>query len=174
MSIKKLANNSRCGGKMGDNIFRSSSSNGEDCNEIVMKDILTFTDKSYSKSSDNIDNKNESVLVKSSVTEESMDCNKYKKSFLRGYGLNINENIIVENLCKKKNHECEICLRNFSQKDNLKLNQAIHSGGEPHEYEISKEKFYNKTNLKVHQTIHPGDKPHECEICNKNSLVRAI
>jgi GTPase Era involved in 16S rRNA processing len=78
---QKLANNRRrFGSEISLSAFKYSSSNDEDCNEIMTKDILTSTNKSYCKSSDNIDDKNESAHVASSIREESMDCNNTRKA----------------------------------------------------------------------------------------------
>ena len=67
----------------------------------------------------------------------------------------------------KRDFQCEVCDKQFSHKDDLKLHMLIHTKVKPHECHICKKKFTQKGNLVQHFRIHLGEKPFGCSECEK-------
>jgi len=61
-----------------------------------------------------------------------------------------------------KNHknikifQCEICNKNYSNKNNLKNHLSIHTGNKPHKCNICQKSFRLKRTLTEHILIHTG------------------
>ena len=65
----------------------------------------------------------------------------------------------------KKEFQCEVCEKKFSQKFNLKQHMLIHSKVKALKCDIFKKKFTHKSNLVQHFRIHLGEKPYGCAKC---------
>jgi len=64
-------------------------------------------------------------------------------------------------------HQCEICLRVFNHKYNLKRHQRTHTGEKPYACTICDKRFTWHTDLKNHAAVHIKEKNFKCETCNK-------
>ena len=65
----------------------------------------------------------------------------------------------------KKDFKCELCLKEFSQKTNLKRHMLTHTENNEHHCNISNKKFSQKTSLARHYRIHAGEKLFGCGKC---------
>ena len=67
----------------------------------------------------------------------------------------------------KKDFQCKVCERKFSEKASLKRHMLTHTKAKPHECDICKKKFSMKCNLVRHFRIHLGEQPYGCADCEK-------
>ncbi|XP_058824829.1 zinc finger protein 665-like [Topomyia yanbarensis] len=65
---------------------------------------------------------------------------------------------------------CEICGKVFPRRDYLISHKLIHSSERPHKCEVCGKTFTLKRRLQHHATIHTGERPHKCEICGKTFI----
>ncbi|XP_063911191.1 zinc finger protein 22-like [Zophobas morio] len=62
---------------------------------------------------------------------------------------------------------CEICGKEFSSKDNLRLHMRIHTNSRPFVCFMCGKSFRRQVVLRDHERIHTGEKPYQCDVCGK-------
>ena len=67
----------------------------------------------------------------------------------------------------KKDFQCEVCEKKFSQKGTLQCHMLTHTKVKAHECDICKNKFSMRSNLVQHFRIHLGEQPYGCAKCEK-------
>ncbi|GBM13828.1 Zinc finger protein 287 [Araneus ventricosus] len=80
---------------------------------------------------------------------------------------------------KEKRFVCEVCGKDFSTKDILKVHHRTHTGEKPFACPRCVKKFGQKCHLEVHLRTHTGEKAFACQICGKgfaqtNNLARHL
>ncbi|KAL7304314.1 hypothetical protein TKK_0003114 [Trichogramma kaykai] len=73
-------------------------------------------------------------------------------------------------------NECDIFLKSFGRKANLKTHiYTLHNQNKPYQCEICRKSFGKKSTLKTHiHAVHKQSKPFECEICHKSFGYRNV
>ena len=67
----------------------------------------------------------------------------------------------------KKDFQCEVCEKKFSQKAHLQSHMLTHTKVKAHECDICYKKFSRKDTLDFHfRIIHFGEKPYGCKECD--------
>ncbi|KAL7985577.1 hypothetical protein Chor_004147 [Crotalus horridus] len=64
-----------------------------------------------------------------------------------------------------KPHKCEVCGKNFSRKDKLKMHMRSHSGVKPYKCKHCDYAAAESSSLNKHQRIHSDERPFKCQIC---------
>ncbi|MBN3308868.1 ZMYM4 protein, partial [Amia calva] len=67
----------------------------------------------------------------------------------------------------KRHHPSSQCGKRFTQAQNIKVHQRIHTGERPYCCTQCGKRFTQAQNLKVHQRIHTGERPYCCTQCGK-------
>ena len=68
---------------------------------------------------------------------------------------------------KRRNKQCDVCKKMFSQASHLNAHKLIHNGLKPHKCNVCQKSFTQICNLKTHQLTHSKVKSHQCDICQK-------
>ncbi|MCP3665703.1 MAG: C2H2-type zinc finger protein, partial [Gammaproteobacteria bacterium] len=62
----------------------------------------------------------------------------------------------------------EICARNFTRSDNLKIHQQVHNGLRPFSCKACSKSFKQSDDLNRHILVHTSERPFNCEVCSKS------
>ena len=76
----------------------------------------------------------------------------------------------VEANQRKKQFQCDVCLKNLSTKFGLKIHKRTHTGEKPYSCELYGKRFAQSSNLNIHKGIHSEEKPYGCDLCEKRYL----
>lgn len=66
-----------------------------------------------------------------------------------------------------KHHLCDICGKDFTGKDLLRLHYKMHTGVKQYKCSYCTKAFVKRQYLVMHERIHSGEKPFACEYCGK-------
>lgn len=66
-----------------------------------------------------------------------------------------------------RHHLCDICGRDFSSKDLLRVHYKMHTGIKQYTCSYCPKAFVKRQYLITHERIHSGEKPFACEYCGK-------
>ena len=64
-----------------------------------------------------------------------------------------------------KSHKCDVCLKVFPSKSQLKLHYMTHTGEKPFACQVCDRKFTQKATLDRHQATHSETKSFKCSVC---------
>ncbi|GME75500.1 unnamed protein product [[Candida] boidinii] len=67
----------------------------------------------------------------------------------------------------QKLHQCQYCLKKFTQSTHLEVHIRSHIGLKPYECKFCGKKFTQGGNLRTHSRLHTGERPFECSFCQK-------
>ena len=73
----------------------------------------------------------------------------------------------VKRINGKKNFECNVCTKTFSQLADLNVHLRTHAGERPYVCQVCNKRFTQLGNLNIHYLLHTGEKPHRCDVCKK-------
>eukprot|EP01083_Nonionella_stella_P172218 590301_1 len=62
--------------------------------------------------------------------------------------------------------KCDLCLKRFRHKSNLKVHQKIH-GSTAYECDFCQRKFARQSNLLQHRRVHTNERPFKCDQCGQ-------
>ena len=86
----------------------------------------------------------------------------------------VGQNTVSENQNgKEKPFSCEYCNKNFTNSNNLKRHERIHTGEKPFACMYCDKKFSQQASKKMHERIHTGEKPFACMYCDKKFTLSA-
>jgi hypothetical protein len=67
-------------------------------------------------------------------------------------------------------YSCNVCNKTFTEQNDLKTHQCIHSGHRPFSCDVCKKSFSQQGHLKGYLRIHSGERPFSCNLCNRTRL----
>ncbi|VEU20345.1 DEKNAAC101111 [Brettanomyces naardenensis] len=71
------------------------------------------------------------------------------------------------NIRGNKQHQCQYCLKKFTQSTHLEVHIRSHIGLRPYQCSYCGKRFTQGGNLRTHLRLHTGEKPFRCETCGK-------
>ena len=95
--------------------------------------------------------------------EESYQCNICGNIFSRGDNL-----LCHKKLHTKKQHQCDVCNKQFSQASFPARQKITDAGNKPHECNMCRKKFSHCDRLLSHQRTQTGE--NECNVCKQRFL----
>ena len=75
---------------------------------------------------------------------------------------------------ESKAFKCDVCLKLFSTKRELKLHYRTHTGEKPFACQVCDKKFSQKINLVRHQATHSDVRSFKCSICPEGRSFRTL
>jgi len=75
------------------------------------------------------------------------------------------EPIRLRKNARKMFHQCEVCLKSYRTKFNLKIHKRTHTGEKPYSCPTCGKSFTTKSNLKDHEITHSKERNFKCEVC---------
>uniref|UniRef100_A0A1B6DV86 C2H2-type domain-containing protein n=1 Tax=Clastoptera arizonana TaxID=38151 RepID=A0A1B6DV86_9HEMI len=81
---------------------------------------------------------------------------------------NVKYEKVVKSDLEKKRHNCDICFKELTSKNSLRLHLRTHCGDRPYLCQICHKSFLLSVQLREHSQLHSGERPFVCSICNKS------
>ncbi|ODV58159.1 C2H2-type zinc finger protein ASCRUDRAFT_17522, partial [Ascoidea rubescens DSM 1968] len=80
------------------------------------------------------------------------------------------DNALIEK--KRQNgskiHQCQYCLKTFTQSTHLEVHVRSHIGFKPFKCQYCGKTFTQGGNLRTHSRLHTGERPFNCDVCGRD------